>query len=371
VDPLAENIQNAFVFTNSSTSRRGGRNRDVDSPEADFGERKLHTNVANAGSIWQRAEDFWQIVGWAFNCSVAWKNRWERWRLWLEVILDFVEADWQKRVSIASDSEDFTSSLIWRYIDSNDPSSRTTRRRIIRAILADGSPKSMREFTEVFKDETKERKKDEDAAAQKRKVLDIDNDEFGDYDLSEDEDAVPEEGPDRTSTRPQRKVSGQKESPSTSEETSEGDAEDEEQARNPVDQLGGMDAVKLRQRLLFLVRTELSLAMTELTRIIARGRSQSYRAFKRARQLLSTCPILDRGRLVRSLHRILSTTARLTIQHLARHFITSTGSPSKVKYNPSDPTSPTESILRILSLPQPSPSGGALSSMGGKCPQLW
>ncbi|KAF2812490.1 uncharacterized protein BDZ99DRAFT_518325 [Mytilinidion resinicola] len=253
VDPSSDALQTAFAFATPGSTRRAGRGRGEDSPDG-LGETKLTTNVANAGSIWTRAEDFWHIVGWAFNCSVAYKNRWERWKLWLELMLDFVEADWNKRMPLFStaNSDDHIATLIWRYIASQEPQSRTTRRRILRAILADGTSKAMKEFTEVFKDEAKERKQDEEAVIKVQKPLDIDNDEFGDYDLSEDEDAVMEDTTERASTRPSRKASRQKES-STSSEYSSDEDEDGREARDPVERLGGMDAIKLRQRLLHLL----------------------------------------------------------------------------------------------------------------------
>jgi hypothetical protein len=59
----------------------------------------------------------------------------------------------------------------------------------MRAILADGSEKAVNEFGEVFKNETKERKK-EPVALKARKPLNIDEDKWGDYDVREDEDEV-------------------------------------------------------------------------------------------------------------------------------------------------------------------------------------
>ncbi|KAF2493231.1 hypothetical protein BU16DRAFT_563404 [Lophium mytilinum] len=254
VDPSSDTLQSAFAFPVQGSTRRGGRSRGDESPDGGIGETKLTTNVANAGSIWARAEDFWHIVGWAFNCSVAHKGRWERWKLWLELMLDIVEADWNKRMPLFStaSNDDHTTTLIWRYIASQDPQSRTTRRRILRAILADGTSKAMKEFTEVFKDETKERKQDDEAATKVQKPLDIDNDEFGDYDVSDDEDAVMEDTAERVWTRPSRKVSRQRESSSSSQDSSEEDEVDSE-ARDPIERLGGMDAIVLRQRLLRLL----------------------------------------------------------------------------------------------------------------------
>ncbi|OCK84926.1 hypothetical protein K432DRAFT_319242 [Lepidopterella palustris CBS 459.81] len=273
VDPLSENLLVAFTFSGPGSTRRGGRHwgAEPESPDSDDGERTIKSNVANASSLYQRAEDFWQIVGWAFNCSLCWKKRWERWRLWLELMLDFLEADWHERSRLSmeegADVEQlFTQSLIWQYTASRDPQSRASRRRILRAILADGNGKSLKEFTEVFKNETKEVKIEEGNTIKHRKVLDIENGEFGDYGVDDDEDAIMDDVDVRTSKRlASRRAFGKWSSPNSSNESMSED-EDEmksEESSSAVDRLGGIDAVGLRQRLLAII-ADVALAVPKL-----------------------------------------------------------------------------------------------------------
>ncbi|OCL04147.1 hypothetical protein AOQ84DRAFT_346645 [Glonium stellatum] len=274
VDPLSDNFLVAFTFPTLGSTRRGGRNRgaEPESPDSDSGERSIKTNVANAASLWARAEDFWHIVGWAFNCSIAWKKRWERWKLWLEVMLDFMEAEWVERLRWSGEGGAdveaiLTQSLIWHYISSQDAESRASRRRILRAILADGSVKHMKEFTEVFKNETKEKKQEEENLLKEQKALDIENGEFGDYDVvDDDEDAIMEDAGVRASSRPMRRAAiGNKNTPNISDDSSENEEEREspEEPLSGVERLGGIDALVLRQRLLALL-AQVSQALPKL-----------------------------------------------------------------------------------------------------------
>ncbi|XTI85725.1 hypothetical protein V2W45_1482516 [Cenococcum geophilum] len=263
VDPLSDNFLIAFTFPTLGSTRRFGRGRgtEPESPDSDGGERSIKTNVANAASLWARAEDFWHIVGWAFNCSMVWKTRWERWKLWLEVMLDFVETEWAERLRLSEEEGAdveaiLTQSLIWQYIASQDAESRTSRRRILRAILADGSANHIKEFTEVFRNETKERKKEEENTVNEQKALDIENGEFGDYDIDDDEDAIMEDASIRTSTRPMRRAAmGNKNTPNLSDDSSENEEDQDysEQSLSGAERLGGVDALVLRQRLLALL----------------------------------------------------------------------------------------------------------------------
>jgi hypothetical protein len=122
--------------------------------------------------------------------------------------------------------------LIARYLDGMG-GGRGGRRRIVSAILADGSQKVMREFGEVWKNETKERKakKDEEALMWDRsKKLDLENDQWGDYGMNGDEDEDTEE--------------------TGANEMAEGSESNE---RDELD-FGGIESMKLRQRLMSLVR---------------------------------------------------------------------------------------------------------------------
>src|SRR5690242_7715808 len=79
--PAYPYIRQAFTFPTERTRRRprGYRNatRSV-SPDEEDDIDHLYCEAANDKSLWYRADDFWHIVGWAFNCSAAYKKRWER-----------------------------------------------------------------------------------------------------------------------------------------------------------------------------------------------------------------------------------------------------------------------------------------------------
>ena len=138
----------------------------------------IEGELANAGSLWAQAENFWQVVGWSFNCSILYKRRWERWRAWLTYMLDMLEADWEVRERMTIDDA-LETSLIVRYMDSRRAIAGRER-RIVRGIFADGRTKSIAEFGEVWKNETKELKKDTDVRKIETKI-DIEADNFGDY----------------------------------------------------------------------------------------------------------------------------------------------------------------------------------------------
>lgn len=152
-----------------------------------------------SGGLWANADDFWHVVGWAFNCSVKHKKRWARWEIWLEFMIGVLEEDWKNR-----DREEKGDSLIVRYIQSG----RSDRggahdKRVVRSVFADGTPKSLSEFKEIWKDETKERKSQQPGAmpARRKPIADIsiEEDNYGEYlhsSASELEDAIEEEEED-------------------------------------------------------------------------------------------------------------------------------------------------------------------------------
>jgi hypothetical protein len=147
---------------------------------------------AGAKSLFSLAEDFWHIVGWAFNCSCLdsmYTARWSQWSLWLDFMISALEADWELRFQSSTAEE----SLILQFVESTT-SGYGRDRRIMRAIFADGSPKSLNEFKEVFKHELSPPKSDSDKP-KKREVdkLDIEADIYGDYMANNDDDTEEED----------------------------------------------------------------------------------------------------------------------------------------------------------------------------------
>jgi hypothetical protein len=196
------------------------------------------------GWVWSTAEDFWHAVGWAFNCSVLHPARWTHWQIWLDFICTVLEDDWeecelsyaaaQKKAALerqdreASGSveppeqsarkkgrprkehkkEDglgvFRESLIYKYIASNITFGRD--RRIMRAIFADGQPKSA-EFREVFENELRKPKPKKDSPNSKKRSqkVNLEKGEYGDYQTDSDENYSTSTAKDANSISPPAK----------------------------------------------------------------------------------------------------------------------------------------------------------------------
>ncbi|KKA19906.1 hypothetical protein T310_6105 [Rasamsonia emersonii CBS 393.64] len=269
VGPVAAKFDVAFTFTHFDSSRHGGRRRADDSGTAsgvrDDENAPLNLDLGQSGSLWSRAEDFWHAVGWAFNCSVLHPNRWERWQLWLEFMCEALEDDWSERKRQLEDLGESSQpgtpskrreailkqSLIFKFLTSNTTYGRN--RRILRAIFANGSPTSVNEFREVFKNELKELKREEDGKLKKREVdVNIDEGQYGDY-MSLDEEESDEV--EMTRTRPKRARRGAKrgESAARTAENDSYELPDSIYADGGVASLGGFKSLALRQRLLHLL----------------------------------------------------------------------------------------------------------------------
>lgn len=155
---------------------------------------KIENDLAESDAIWARAEDLWQVIGWAFNCSVLHKKRWTRWSLWLDYMVDVLQKDWEARgiefgeggTSDEDEDDPREKSMIVRYLNPDDEIAGRER-KLVRAVFADGGPKAAGEFTEVWRNETKERKKGADLEKIEAKI-NIETDDYGDY-MEEDKDS--------------------------------------------------------------------------------------------------------------------------------------------------------------------------------------
>jgi hypothetical protein len=243
--PAYSTIRKAFTFPAERNRRRapGYRSAASLSPEPGGDVERIAGEHANEQSLWYRADDFWHIVGWAFNCSVAHKKRWDRWKLWLALMLDFVEADWKVCVKQSKDVEDsreavLQDSLLWHYIigEESAPTHRARRRNIVKAILATATPESRRDYPEIWEKETTEpkRKKRHD---QPLGNVDFETGQIADYHSDEEMEDAPED-PDGESM---------------SEGSSSGSDSSMKNVHDAVEHLGGQDAIELRQRLIALV----------------------------------------------------------------------------------------------------------------------
>jgi hypothetical protein len=240
--PAYSTIRQAFCFPEEHSRRRAPAHRSTAaslSPGPGDDIELIVGEAANAESIWTRAEDFWQVVGWAFNCSVSHKKRWDRWRLWLGIMLDFLEADWEFCVkrSKAEDTDAnniLQESLLWHYIVGHSGSvNRAGRRRMVKAILATASAESLRDYPEIWENETqgpKHRNKDDEQFGE----VDFETGDMAGYDSDEDM----QDAPDETSND------------KLSDDALGADGE----VHDTVGELGGMQAMQLRHRFVALVR---------------------------------------------------------------------------------------------------------------------
>ena len=200
----------------------------------------INTELATTGALWSRAEDFWCVVGWAFNCSILHKKRWERWSLWLEYIIEVLEKDWEIRGHIVGTADEVKDddhdwreeSMVMRYLTS-EGATTNREKKILRAVFADASPRTLVEFPEIWRNETKEPKKD-DAIKKRETKIDIEQDNYGDY-MERDEDEDLEDG---------RNLPLNPSSPASASASS---------TANIAEPLGGTDAIILRLRLLSLL----------------------------------------------------------------------------------------------------------------------
>lgn len=184
VGPVKADLRTAFDF---GPSQRGGRLRESPSHDDLADDGHIRGRFAGASSVWSRGQDFWRVVGWAFNCSVIHPRRWTYWKPWLEMMVDVLEKDFSERkqldVDSAQDDGEYSfprlrDSLLSTYLSGCN--NRMAVRNIMKAVCADGTSQSTAMFQPVFEHETK----GPADSAKKRKretVLDLENDKFGDY----------------------------------------------------------------------------------------------------------------------------------------------------------------------------------------------
>jgi len=259
---LAKALQ--FRDSGSSRSKRArGRQSDLSSDEENDDPGRIRSTYAKKESLFGNAEDFWAAVGWAFNCSVAHKNRWERWRLWLEFMFDVLEDDLDERHRQAQESPDkkdkiFSKSLLATYLAPFIDQGRNPKRRIMRAILADGTQPSINQFPSVYVNETRPPKSKADSKIGTKRSLDLDQGEFGDYFDSDSDDNNDTTPAGRTSTRHSSTNASRQDSPDSSTTTPQPPTPTSQ--TSPFATHGGSSSLHLRLRLLSLLSHFSSLA---------------------------------------------------------------------------------------------------------------
>lgn len=148
-------------------------------------ETKIRHPLAQEG-IWVTAKDFWHVVGWAFNCAVRHRKRWEFWQVWLEFMVSLMEADVSERIALRDSGEKtrpLQSSILGRFLLLSEPGEgRQVWKRAVAAIFADGLESSMKQFPEVWNGETRLRRKVADEVDIKAALkVNIEEDVYGDY----------------------------------------------------------------------------------------------------------------------------------------------------------------------------------------------
>lgn len=171
--PINASFGEAFSFspvtTSGRSSRRSRHNAEVEdaSSESDT-EGRVHPMggmIANSGRIRRCAKDFWHTVGWALNCSVKHPQRWRYWKVWLDFMLDVLDKDWNERdaqdkCQNPGSGDEYEYNLVRKSLLVNylaDVKGRSSAmKRVVRSAFADGGLDSLREFPEVFPNETKD-----------------------------------------------------------------------------------------------------------------------------------------------------------------------------------------------------------------------
>ncbi|CEO59997.1 hypothetical protein PMG11_04641 [Penicillium brasilianum] len=296
VNPIEAKLNIAFSFTRSKLSRSGRRYYEEHDPTSELRHdetKPLNLALGTTESLWSRAEDFWHAVGWAFNCSVLYPERWDRWQIWLQFMCEVLIDDWSQREKEyiakqeqrrsgsqnispggnrgATTPEDdlniLRQSLIFQYIAADARNVNT--RRIIKSIFADGSTASLNQFREVFEKELaiSKPKKHATKPMKRDREVNIDRDQYGDY-LDEDSEDDSASGPSKSQSRastPLENTPSVRRSKRTRRGTrNASDPTGAEPARENADagqahlthhgggvsQMGGLDSLALRKRLL-------------------------------------------------------------------------------------------------------------------------
>ncbi|KKA29191.1 hypothetical protein TD95_005007 [Thielaviopsis punctulata] len=188
VGPIGGRFKQAFQFKTPGNRRQ----RDAADGEAwtagseSDDDDRIGGHVARETNLWTSGADFWGVVGWALNCSVAHPVRWECWREWLEFMLDVLRADWAYHLEFSRDMDAETietvmqDTLIVSYL-SDKASRNSCFKWVKKALFADGKAAAASVFQEVFPKETKEAPRQQ-VRRKHSEAMDLENDKFGDYD---------------------------------------------------------------------------------------------------------------------------------------------------------------------------------------------
>lgn len=199
--PVNADFRTAFQFhPGPRFVRRYGESAhhddESDSDEEMMGldDERIRGKISNEGSLWSLGQDFWNTVGWAFNCSVRHPKRWRHWKIWLEFMIDVLQADWDERARLdeklhqANDEQGEIptkwreESIIVMYMNQLDGRTRNLN-DIIKALFADGGDLFTTNFHEIFEKELKGPRNEIDISKKRKRddFFDIEHDKFGAY----------------------------------------------------------------------------------------------------------------------------------------------------------------------------------------------
>lgn len=185
--PINAGFKESVLFGTNATSDLDLESHAAHDGDLDADERGLVRLSPRHGNdtIWQRGRDFFSIVGWAFNCSVLYPERWQWWRRWLDFMLDLLEKDLEERyrLDMENDSDEMPllqSSILASYITQRSGRTADATMWIMKALFADGDTPSTSVFQEVWH---REHKSNSQRAMNKRKreKVNIDKGEYGGY----------------------------------------------------------------------------------------------------------------------------------------------------------------------------------------------
>ncbi|KAI1268720.1 hypothetical protein F5Y18DRAFT_240829 [Xylariaceae sp. FL1019] len=186
--PINAGFKEATLFRTSNNSEWDSDAQAHREGVQDADERGLiELKPRHGGStVWRFGHDFFNVVGWAFNCSVLYPERWQYWRRWLDFMLDVLEKDLYERHRLdlelgCADRLLLRDSILASYITNRAGRNSGGLRGITRALFADGKQSSL-VFQEVWPKEHKGNSKAYGSLnKRKRDNVNIDQGEYGGY----------------------------------------------------------------------------------------------------------------------------------------------------------------------------------------------
>ncbi|KAI0122442.1 hypothetical protein F4814DRAFT_408742 [Daldinia grandis] len=186
--PINGRFKEAFCFAsasqNGTSESHSGDDQDYggddDGGEGTYAQmRRRHYQ----DDLWRRGQDFFHVVGWAFNCSVLYPNRWRHWRQWLKFMIELLEQDLTERHNLdvengQPDCPMLRDSILASYVAQRSGRSAGGLKWIMEAIFADGGVAASSRFQEIWQKEHKENTKNT-VKKRKRETVNIDKGNFG------------------------------------------------------------------------------------------------------------------------------------------------------------------------------------------------